>query len=107
MKTITRKELKSFTEEKNVAVVEVLSEDYYRNFHLPNAINVPLGEGFDEQIQQELPDKERPVVVYCYDKDCAASLKAAKAMDHLGYENVYDYEAGKADWREAGLPVES
>lgn len=57
MKAISREELKSFTAENNVALVEVLSRDHYEKFHLPNAINVPLGEGFDERIQQELPDK--------------------------------------------------
>jgi len=25
----------------------------------------------------------------------------------MGYENAYDYEGGKRDWIEAGLPVES
>jgi len=24
----------------------------------------------------------------------------------MGYENVYDYEGGKQDWVEAGLPLE-
>jgi len=25
----------------------------------------------------------------------------------MGYENVYDYEGGKQDWVNAGLPTES
>jgi hypothetical protein len=44
--------------------------------------------------------------VYCYDTDCDASPKAARRMEDLGYQTVYDYEAGKVDWKEAGLPVE-
>ena len=28
-------------------------------------------------------------------------------MAAKGYENVYDYEGGKQDWIEAGLPTES
>lgn len=27
-------------------------------------------------------------------------------MNSLGYEHVYDYEEGKQDWIEAGLPTE-
>ncbi len=28
-------------------------------------------------------------------------------MTAMGYENASDYEGGKEDWIEAGLPVES
>ena len=45
-------------------------------------------------------------MVYCYDLKCSASPKAAEKMDELGYRDVFDYEAGKMDWKEAGLPVE-
>ncbi len=41
------------------------------------------------------------------DEDCDASPKAAERMEQLGYERVYDYEGGKVDWQEAGLPTES
>ena len=41
-----------------------------------------------------------------YDRACTASPKAAQKMDELGYQQVYDYEAGKMDRKEAGLPVE-
>ena len=39
-----------------------------------------------------------------YDRACTAS-KAAQKMDELGCQQVYDYEAGKMDRKEAGLPV--
>lgn len=45
-------------------------------------------------------------MVYCYDADCTASPKAAERIEALGYRSVYDYEAGKMDWKQAGLPVE-
>jgi rhodanese-related sulfurtransferase len=89
-----------------LALVEVLDSKFYRKFHLPGAINVPLDEDFDERIQQSVPDKNRTVVVYCLDAECEASPKAARRMDELGYQQVFDYEAGKVDWQEAGLPVE-
>jgi len=107
MNIITREELNKKLGENSLTLVEVLGEDYYRKFHLPGAINVPLGDDFDERIESAVPDKSRPVVVYCQNKDCDASPKAAERLDKLGYEEVYDYEAGKDDWREAGLPVES
>ena len=106
MQTISRKQTEELVSDDSVAVVDVLSADNFDDYHLPGAINVPLGERFDEQIQQVVPDKSTPVLVYCYDTECNASPKAAQRLDKLGYETVYDYEGGKVDWKEAGLPVE-
>jgi rhodanese-related sulfurtransferase len=33
--------------------------------------------------------------------------KVARGRPAMGYENAYDYEGGKQDWVEAGLPTES
>ena len=106
MKSITRDALNERLANDGFALVEVLSTDQYHEFHLPGAINVPLDDHFDERIQEAVPDKDRMVVVYCHNSECQASSKAARRMDELGYQQVFDYEAGKVDWREAGLPTE-
>lgn len=105
MTEIDRGQLRKLMEDSPVTVVEVLSEDKYNQFHLPGAINVPLAPGFSEAIQAVV-GKGDPVVVYCYDADCDASPKAAARMEELGFRRVYDYAAGKTDWRKAGLPVQ-
>ena len=108
MPSISREELKQKLDEGEIAtVVEVLDAPYYKKFHLPQAINVPLGDDFESRIQKAVPDKSAPVVVYCQDETCEASPEAARRMEAIGYDNVYDYAAGKADWRDAGLPIES
>lgn len=108
MNTITREELKSMLERnEDVALVEVLSPPAFEAFHLPSAINVPLGDSFDERIQRAVPDKRRPVVVYCQNEQCTASPRAARRMEELGYEHVLEYAAGKDDWKSAGLHVDS
>ena len=107
MKTINRKQLQQKLEGNGVALVEVLAPDAYQNFHLPHAINVPLGESFERDIQQAVPNKSQAVVVYCQSDQCDASPKAAKQLEQIGYTNVFDYEAGKTDWKAAGLPVEA
>lgn len=106
MQEISRDRLKSMLHNNGVQLIEVLAPEYYEKFHLPGAVNVPLGDDFDEQIEQVIPDKNRQVVVYCLDAECQASPKAARRMEELGYQQVYDYEAGKEDWKAAGLPVE-
>lgn len=107
MQTISRQEVNERLANDGTPLVEVLAPEYYRKFHLPGAVNVPLGEHFDEQIQKAVPDKDQPVIVYCHDAECQASPTAARRMEELGYRQVLDYEAGKVDWQAAGLPVET
>lgn len=107
MHTIDRETLKQWLDEKrDITLVEVLSPERFEEFHLPGAINVPLDANFEAHMQEHFPDRFQPIVVYCYDHECSASPKAAEAMDRLGYEKIYDYEAGKVDWKAAGFPVE-
>jgi rhodanese-related sulfurtransferase len=109
MQPITRTELKHKLDEgQDLALVEVLKPPAFAKFHLPGAINVPVdADDFEEQVEAAVPDKNKPIVVYCQNADCQASPKAARRLDELGYETVLDYEAGKVDWRDAGLPIES
>ena len=46
-------------------VVEVLPEPEYTEAHLPGAVNIPLKQ-LDADTTHEL-DRDRPVVVYCWD----------------------------------------
>ena len=108
MQSISRQEAKELINSRdNLNVIEVLDENNFNNFHLPHARNVPLDDSFAENIQSAVPDKDAPVLIYCMDTECQASAKAASRMEELGYTNVYDYEAGKVDWKEAGLPTEA
>lgn len=107
MRTIERPAVKRMLDNKEATVIEVLDQDQYDKFHLPGAINIPVSGNFEAKMEERVPDKTKPVIVYCYDKDCDASPRAAKKLDRLGYREVFDYEAGKVDWKEAGLPVEA
>lgn len=107
MQVISREELiRRLGSEDDLRVVDVLPPEQYQEAHLPRAINVPLDESFEQHVRQALPDRSAPVVVYCRNEECPASTKAAMRLDALGYLHVYDYSAGKEDWRDAGLPVE-
>jgi rhodanese-related sulfurtransferase len=107
MKQIERKQIKSMIEaDPDVILVEVLDEDAYLQGHLPEAVNVPLGPDFDDQIENIVSDrKDRPVIVYCQNSDCPASADAAKRLERMGYVNVYHYSGGKDDWSRAGYPM--
>lgn len=106
VRTISREELKGKLDRgEGVVVVETLGPAYYEDAHLPGAINIPHTE-VDDLAPSLLPDKAAQVVVYCSNKACQNSPQAARRLEALGYEDVYDYEEGKQDWIEAGLPTE-
>lgn len=105
MKTISRDDLKAAIDAGTVTVVEALPPTYYDAEHLPGALNLPH-DRVDELAPTVLPDTSAAVVVYCSNTACQNSTIAARRLEELGYTDVAEYEQGKQDWIEAGLPVE-
>lgn len=107
MQEIDRNEVKSMIDaDPDVILVEVLDEDEYMRGHLPEAVNVPLEPDFDVQIEEIISDrKDRPVIVYCRNRESPASSEAAERMEKIGYTNVYHYSGGKDDWAGADFPM--
>lgn len=64
MHTIGREQLEKLLTD-GAQLVEVLGPEDYEDEHLPGAINIPL-EGLNADAVSTL-DRDRPVVVYCYD----------------------------------------
>jgi rhodanese-related sulfurtransferase len=62
---IDRYEVQRLLAEQRAQLVEVLPQAEFEDEHLPGAINVPL-KALDRGRAQQL-DRERPVIVYCYD----------------------------------------
>jgi rhodanese-related sulfurtransferase len=85
-------------------LVEVLPADMHRKERLPGAISIPLKK-MDRESTTGL-DRNRPVIVYCFDLQCDLSARAAWVLETLGFPHVYDYVAGKQDWFAFGLPME-
>ena len=106
MNTITRDELKLAIETGAApAILEALPEKYYRHGHLPGAKLFPHDRA-RELAPALLPDKGRPIVVYCASQTCLNSHQAAATLSELGYRDVRVYIEGKADWQAAGLVLE-
>ncbi|PIR98680.1 MAG: rhodanese-like domain-containing protein [Candidatus Colwellbacteria bacterium CG10_big_fil_rev_8_21_14_0_10_41_28] len=94
-------------ENNDFVLIDVLGEDSYEGRHLPKAKNVDLGKStFLNDVEELVLDKKKQVVVYCASFDCHASTKASEKLIKDGYEEVYDFEGGIADWEDAGYPFE-
>ncbi len=84
-------------------VLNILEPELYQDCHIPGSINVPLDEL--EDYVRDL-DLNREIIVYCSNYLCTASKYAAELLQKLGFKQVYAYEAGMAEWRQQGLPVD-
>lgn len=103
---LTRSEVSSLIDGGDVVLLEALPRPHWESQHLPGALSLPLDD-IETLAPQLVTDLGRQIVVYCANLACANSGIAAAALERLGYTNVATYEAGKQDWVEAGLPVES
>lgn len=104
VQTITRDDLRNRLDD--VVIVEALPPEHYADAHLPGARNLPL-DRLDDLAAQLIESTDTPVVVYCSNAACQNSPQAARRLVELGYTDVYDYDAGKQDWIDAGLPTET
>ena len=87
-------------------LLEILAPTSYAYGHLPGALNLPPDD-VKPRAHELIPSRDTEVVVYCGNRDCHASTHAASELASLGYTRVLDYLDGKADWKEAGLPLEA
>ncbi len=100
--SIDRQTLESMNESKHedFVLINVLPPEEFRKDHIRTSINIPQGKpDFTELVELAAGAKDRPIVVYCANFDCPASTNAAKKLDEAGFERVYDYEGGTADWQ--------
>lgn len=104
MRPIGREEVIRLCADERAQLVEALPEGDYRDLHIAGAVSIPLKE-LDAAHTAQL-DRDRPVIVYCFDMQCDVSPRAARMLDRLGFSDVCDYEGGKMDWYASGLPVE-
>ncbi len=71
--------------EQNQVIVDVRERYEYENGHINGAINIPLSELRDRV--EEIP-KDKPVYLHC--RSGQRSYNAALALQHLGYDQVFN-----------------
>src|SRR2546425_1118136 len=101
---IRRKEVKTLVAQGRAQLVEVTPASLYKKEHLPQAVNIPL-ENMTAERTRSLR-KDQAVIVYCTDFQCDLSARAAWRLESMGFQEVYRYTPGKADWLAAGWEIE-
>jgi thiosulfate/3-mercaptopyruvate sulfurtransferase len=111
------KELKSVS--SSDVVVDVSNDDTYSKSHIKNAIHIPAGNFLNGtgilKTSQELSkmlgesgiSADDSVVVYSSSQNSGEAELAFWVMTYLGHGDAKVLDGGLAEWKAAGLPVES
>jgi rhodanese-related sulfurtransferase len=100
MNKIAREELKKKIDRgENFRLVNCLDEWMFREKRIPGSIR------FERHILETLNPKEE-VIVYCSNPGCTASVLAYQQFVERGFQNVWHYPGGIADWEDGGYPFE-
>ncbi|TKD08525.1 molybdopterin-synthase adenylyltransferase MoeB [Polyangium fumosum] len=103
--TVTLEEIKRRLEAREpMVLVDVREKDENRAGYIPGALSVPRGF-LEMQIEQKVPDKNAPVVLYC--AGGTRSALAAKTLLDLGYTRVESANPGFVRWKDLGYPMET
>ena len=81
-------------------ILDVRGRSEYEEGHIPNALNIPLGE-----LQQRLDEiPPGPVVVHC--QGGSRSAIAASILQQHGRNDVSNLSGGFSEWERSGNRVE-
>lgn len=102
MNTLTVQELEGrLARPEPVQLVMALQHWAYERLHIPGSLN------FENAVEaaQHL-SRDREVVVYCTNPNCAASYRLYYYLLSLGFTRIARFAGGIEAWMEAGLTVE-
>jgi len=104
VRIVSLEEIKRRLEAKEpMQLVDVREKDEVRAGFIPGAISIPRGF-LEMQVEQKLPDKDAPIVLYC--AGGVRSALAAHTLQTLGYTRVESANPGFVRWKDLGYPVE-
>lgn len=103
LNSISREQLLEQARQGTIILIDVRPRAEFDHSHLPHARSMPLDE--IEHRLKELP-KSKEIVAYCRGPFCVFAEEAANLL-RLNGRKVSKLFDGVAEWRAAGLPLES
>jgi rhodanese-related sulfurtransferase len=99
---IGREELRgALARREGIKLVMASSEWGFRAKHIPGSLHFKSAAEMFAALR-----KDEPIIVYCSNADCHASIGLYEALTERGYTDVRHYAGGLLDWEGAGLPIE-
>jgi rhodanese-related sulfurtransferase len=107
MKTITLEDIKVILDkDEDFVLLNALDKTDFDKGYIPGSINVPIDDIFEGEIKDRIRDKRKKIVVYCSGADSHIAKIAAQKLENLGFVNVFVFEGGIDDWKDAGFELE-
>jgi rhodanese-related sulfurtransferase len=86
---------------ESLKLINVLDKSMFDKGHIAGSIHIPF-DGLKKKASEYKKSGEwnenTPIVVYCSNYACMASVESAKMLNKLGFKNVCAYEGGTAEW---------
>jgi molybdopterin/thiamine biosynthesis adenylyltransferase/rhodanese-related sulfurtransferase len=104
VRPVTPSQLASALADRNLVLVDVREPAEFAVGHLPQAINVPLGQ-LESELQRVNPalPRDRTLVFLC--RSGARSLRACVSARRLGYANIVQLEGGLLAFKDKVDPL--
>ncbi len=95
---VNKQQVKELLEEQSeLSIIDVRTPEEYDSGHIQGAINVNyFSDAFTNRLNEM--DKQNTYLVYC--QGGGRSSMAAEKMVELGFEFIYHYSGGYADWNQ-------
>jgi len=103
IKSISITDAKAMLGKSGAVFLDVREPEEFKAGHIPGAINIPRGL-LEFQIEQQAPDKNQTIVVYC--RSGNRSALAAATLMKMGYKSILNMDGGWKAWQDAGYPAE-
>lgn len=78
-----------------ITLLDVREKDEYDSGFIPGAINFPLDSINQDNASKILPDRAKPIVLYC--RSGRRTVEASKKLKELGYYYILDM-GGISNW---------
>ncbi|AMO57504.1 rhodanese-like domain-containing protein [Endozoicomonas montiporae] len=96
---IKYQDLRKSIDAGEVFIIDVNSEQTYKQGHLPTAVSMVD----EKKLEERMPfNKDYPIVVYCGGPQCTAWYKGADFAAARGYNSIRHYKGGLKDWKAQG-----
>ncbi len=121
IETIDGRSILFFIENDEAFLVDSRKAADFNVATIPTSVNCPItsGRALDDEAEVEgaVADlfacqtvfdapREGNVVVFCNGIHCWRSVKAAMALERMGFTKIFWYRLGMNDWKSKGYPME-
>jgi len=96
-------DVRKIVAEKSARFIDARKPELFSIGRLPGAINVPWDA---DAPPKSLPERDKPLVLYCDNEFCEQSLRLGEHLRKLGYRDIAVFVDGYEAWWNARGPVD-